>query len=150
MPRLSSIQVKALFLLVTFTASFTVFCHCACGAGDAAMDAAMAGKAHHHSCCDKMPKADGQADAANHAGSAGNRQEHGDCQGMQAVKFHLLETQASAPIHPAPAPLTALIAWAGQPTSTTLPKTEKRKLPQQWSYRHSPPNLLSLYQCFLI
>lgn len=132
MPRLSSIQWKALFLLVTFTASFSVFCHCECSA-------AIVAKAHHHSCCDKMS----QTTAPE------KKQQHGDCQGMQAVRFHLLEKQAADHVHPAPAPLTAVVQWAEQPVKT-LTQTEKRKLPQQWSYKHSPPNRLSLYQCFLI
>jgi hypothetical protein len=135
MPRLSFIQLKALFLLVTFTASFTVFCHCECVT---AMNTAMAGKVQHHSCCEKTPE------KANH------QQEQHDCQGMQAVRFHLLEKQAADPVHASAAPLTAQLEWGWQPVNTMLTQTEKRKLPQQWSYKHSPPNLLSLYQCFLI
>jgi hypothetical protein len=133
MPSLSSIQWKALSLLLTFSISFTVFCHCAGMAAAAAVTPAAPSCCHH--VCQK--KAPGQAD------------DHG-CQGMQAVKFNLLEKQTADPIHPAAAPLTALVLWIEQPVSIALIQTEKRKLPQQWSYKHSPPNLLSLYQCFLI
>jgi len=69
---------------------------------------------------------------------------------MQAVKFNLLEKQTADPIHPAPAPLTALIVWNEYPAITGPIATEKRRLPQQWSDKHSPPDRLSLYQCFLI
>jgi hypothetical protein len=133
MPRLSSIQWKALLLLVTFTTSFTVFCHCA---GTATMAAAMPGC--HRSCCEKPP-------------TKPEHPQHNDCQGMQAVQFHLLEKQAADPIHAAPAPFTALFLWnEDQPVRLAPVYTGHGKLPQQWSYRHSPPDLLSLYQCFLV
>jgi hypothetical protein len=143
MPRLNAIQWKALFLLLTFSASFTIFCHCACAAAAAAAHRAASADSEspRHSCCDKMPESPKQAK---------HQHSHRDCQGMQAVRFNLLEKQTADPIHSAPAPFTGLIQWGEQPTITTLPQTEKRKLPQQWSYKHSPPNRLSLYQCFLI
>jgi hypothetical protein len=134
MPRISSIQWKALLMLMSFTVSFTVFCHCACTAAAGALNTSSCG--HHHStCCKKRsPK----------------QSDKGGCQGMQAVRFNLLEKQTAEPVHPAPTPLTALVLWNEQPATIALPQTEKRKLPQQWSYKHSPPNRLSLYQCFLI
>ena len=141
MPRLSSIQWKALLLLVVFTTSFTVFCHCTGAAADPAMKTSRTSQNCHRSCCDKMP---GSPKQIKH------RQEHNDCQGMQAVRFNLLEKQTADPIHPAPTPLIALVRWNEYPVTIALPQTEKRKLPQQWSYKHSPPNRLSLYQCFLI
>ena len=115
-------------MLVTFSVSFTLFCHCA------AMAASAAGRvrcAHCHKPTHKQTDESG-------------------CQGMQAVRFNLLEKQTADPIHPAPAPLTALIAWSEYPTSTGVVSTEKRHLPQRWLYKHSPPDRLSLYQCFLI
>ena len=129
MPGLSSIQWKALSLLLTFSISFTVFCHCAVAAVAPATPSCC-----HHACQKKAP---------------GGADDHG-CQGMQAVKFNLLEKQTADPIHPAATPLTALVLWSEQPVSIALIQTERRKLPQQWSYKHSPPNRLSLYQCFLI
>ena len=118
---------KALLMLVTFSVSFTVFCHCA------AM-AAVAAPAHCQHCHKKAPK------------------QHGDsgCQGMQAVKFNLLEKQTADIIHASPAPFMALIARAVYPLSITFGSAERRQLPEQWSYKHSPPDRLSLYQCFLI
>jgi hypothetical protein len=133
MPRISSIQWKALLMLVSFTASFTVFCHCACTAAINPSKVSCCGH-DHPTCCEKAPK------KAN---------DHG-CQGMQAVKFNLLEKQTAHHILPAPAPLTAIMSRPEVSVTTALPQTEKRKLPQQWSYKHSPPNRLSLYQCFLI
>ncbi|HEV2479654.1 MAG TPA: hypothetical protein VGS79_08310 [Puia sp.] len=127
MPRPSSIQWKALLMLMTFSVSFTVFCHCA------AM-AAVTAPAHCRHCRKKASK----------------QQDDSGCRGMQAVKFHLLEKQTADPIHAAPAPLTALIAPAAYPGTIMLLPTEKRQRPQQWYYKHSPPDRLSLYQCFLI
>jgi hypothetical protein len=113
-------------MLVTFSVSFTLFCHCA------AMAAAVAKPAHCQHCHKK----------------ASNKMDDTGCQGMQAVKFNLLEKQTANAIHPAPTPLTALIAWNEFPLPIAFP--QKRTQPQQWSYKHSPPDLLSLYQCFLI
>jgi hypothetical protein len=129
MPRLHSIQWKALLMLLTFSISFTVFCHCAATAA-----VAVAAPAHCPHCHKKASKQPGDR----------------DCQGMQAVKFNLLEKQTADPIHAAPAPLTALIARTEYPLSITFASTERRQLPEQWSYKHSPPDRLSLYQCFLI
>ncbi len=129
MPRLDSIQWKALLLLVIFSTSFTVFCHCAAMAASAPATPSCC-----HACHKKAPK---QADDQG-------------CQGMQAVRFNLLEKQTAHQILPAPAPFTGSLTRPAMPVSITLIQTEKRKLPQQWSYKHSPPNRLSLYQCFLI
>lgn len=114
-------------MLMTFSVSFTVFCHCA------AMAAAAAAP-HCQHCHKKAPK----------------QQDDSGCQGMQAVRFNLLEKQTADPIHAAPAPLTAVIARVEYPLSILLAPTEKTKLPEQWSYKHSPPDRLSLLQCFLI
>jgi hypothetical protein len=114
-------------MLVTFSISFTVFCHCA------AM-AAVAAAPHCQHCHKKAAK----------------QQEESGCQGMQAVKFNLLEKQTADPIHAAPAPLTALIARAEYPLNIALAPTDRRILPAQWSHQHSPPDRLSLYQRFLI
>lgn len=114
-------------MLVSFSISFTIFCHCA------AM-AAVAAPAHCQHCHKKAPK------------------QHDDsgCQGMQAVKFNLLEKQTADTIQAAPPPLVALIARAQFPWSLSLVSAEIRKHPGQWSYKHSPPDRQSLYQRFLI
>lgn len=69
---------------------------------------------------------------------------------MQAVKFNLLEKQTADPVQAATAPLTALIARAEYPLSIGLAPAEKRQPARKWSYKHSPPDRLSLYQRFLI
>lgn len=127
MPKINAIQVKALFMLVTFTASFTVFCHCAKAAAAAAATC----------CCKKMA-------TGRKAGQKDNR----SCQGMQAVKLNLQEKQTADNILVAPAPLTALPV-SPEPPGLILRRTENRQ-PQQWAYKHSPPDRLSLFQCFLI
>lgn len=114
-------------MLVTFSVSFTVFCHCA-------VLAAVAAPVSCQHCHKKAAK----------------QQDDPGCQGMRAVRFNLLEKQTADPIHAAPAPLTALIARIDYPLSILLASTERIKLPQQWSYKHSPPDRLSLYQCLLI
>jgi hypothetical protein len=106
-------------MLVIFTASFTVFCHCATAAP---------------SCCEKKT---GQ-----------KRDDHG-CQGMQAVKFNLLEKQAAASIHADASPVV-ILADAGVVPSTPVFHAERPRLPSTWSSKHPPPDRLSLYQCFLI
>jgi hypothetical protein len=130
MPKLSSIQWKALSMLTTFSISFTVFCHCAAMAA-----AKVAAPAHCRHCHHKASK---------------QTQGSADCHGMQAVRFNLLEKQTADPIHPAPAPLTALIEWPEYSSSIALAPVEKRTSPHTWSYKHSPLDRLSLYQRFLI
>ena len=120
--KLSATQLKALVMLVAFTTSFTVFCHCATTA------------VHATCCCEKK--------APKHS-------DNRDCQGMQAVKFNLLEKQTADHILASPAPVTAIIT-TNITLEPALPGTEKKKLPEQWSYKHSPPDRHSLYQCFLI
>jgi hypothetical protein len=120
---MNSIQWKALLLLVVFAASFTVFCHCA-----------VAGPHSERSCCEK--KADHKSN------------DHG-CQGMQAVKFNLLEKQAAASVHAGALPV-AILADAALVFSAPLSPVIRPSLPDTWSYKHSPPDLLSLYQRFLI
>ena len=124
MTGMSSIQWKALLLLVVFTASFTVFCHCATAAP----------ACRERSCCEKKKE-----QAPN---------DHG-CQGMQAVKFNLQEKQAAASVHADASP-EVILGDAGLALSTPVFRVERPWLPDTWSYKHSPPDRLSLYQCFLI
>src|ERR1700761_5175476 len=128
MSKLSSIQWKALVMLVSFSVSFTLFCHCA----------AMASVAAAPHCIHCHKKTSKKTDAPE------------GCQGMQAVKFNLLEKQTADHIFPAPAPLTTFIALYGQPINTFLLAQNSTPRQQSWSYKHSPPNILSLHQRFLI
>jgi hypothetical protein len=124
MVRLSSIQWKALLLLVVFAASFTVICHCAVATPSCS----------ERSCCEK--KTDHKPN------------DHG-CQGMQAVKFNLLEKQAAASVHAGASPVV-ILADASLVLLTPPSRVIRPSLPDIWSYKHSPPDLLSLYQRFLI
>ena len=110
-------------MLVSFAASFTVFCHC---------ETAAAASCCQRSCCEKKPEQ--------------KKTDHG-CQGMQAVKFNLQDKQTAAAIHMAAIPMVVLpmtqIAHVRQ-------LSEAKALSPAWPDRHSPPDRQSLYQCFLI
>ena len=114
------IQWKAVFMLVSFTASFTVFCHC---------ETVAAASCCQRSCCDKKKKKD----------------DHG-CQGMQAVKLNLQAKQTAVAIHMAAIPVITLPTQSAP--SIHLPDPQPKL--QTWPDRHSPPDRHSLYQCFII
>ncbi len=109
-------------MLVSFAASFTVFCHCETAAAATA-------SCCHRSCCEKKKKDD-----------------HG-CQGMQAVKLNLQDKQAAAAFHLEALPMFLVerrgagerVFAAGQRFGSSV----------FWSYRHFPDRRV-LYQCFLI
>src|ERR1700748_475756 len=90
-----TIQYKALFLLVAFTANFFVVCHFS-----AMTPAVSVQKQQHPSCCGKEV-AGGKCTACekkNEDGRAGhdaNPCDKGSCQHAQAVKFNLLEKQVA-------------------------------------------------------
>ena len=109
-------------MLVSFAASFTVFCHC---------ETAAAASCCQRSCCEKKPEQ--------------KKTDHG-CQGMQAVKFNLQDKQTAAAIHMAALPVIILPTQVAQ--SILLPGHQPT--PQTCRDRHSPPDRQSLYQCFLI
>jgi hypothetical protein len=120
---------KALIMLVSFTASFTVFCHCETTAATASASASCC----QRSCGDKK------------CGDKKKKDDHG-CQGMQAVKLNLQDKQTAIAIHIAAIPVIIL------PTQTTpsIQLPDRQPIPQTWPDRHSPPDRHSLYQCFLI
>ncbi len=68
---------------------------------------------------------------------------------MQAVKFNLLEKQAAASIHAGASPVV-ILADAGVLLSAPVFRVDSPWLPSVWSSKHPPPDLLSLYQRFLI
>ncbi|MBS1662694.1 MAG: hypothetical protein JST68_16745 [Bacteroidetes bacterium] len=145
MPKGWTIRWKAFLMLVTFTVNFCVICHCAASAAPVKVGHT------HHSCCEKAvcdEKGDGSKAAAD-CGDKGMKEPKGGCQGMQAVKFNLLEKQASDPVVMGEMP----VLWV--PTYTySLPVVELKepglRVPEQWAYRHSPPDLRVLHQSFLI
>jgi hypothetical protein len=110
------IKWKVLIMLVSFTASFTVFCHCE--------------KAS--SCCEKK--------------TSQKKDDHG-CQGMQAVKLNLQEKQAVAAFHLEALPMVLVERGTG---GQVLCARAESGFSVFWSYKHSPPDRLALYQCFLI
>jgi hypothetical protein len=114
---------KAFVMLVAFTASFTVFCHC---------ETAAAAAAPRHSCCCGQAKKE-------------KKDDHG-CQGMQAVKLNLQDKQTAVDIHMAALPVISLPPQITRPTQ--LP--DHQPISRNWPDRHSPPDRQSLYQCFLI
>jgi hypothetical protein len=144
MRKAKTIQWKAIFrkwnallMLTAFTANFAVFCHC----NEARAEAAPAASSPPvHSCCEKTSKScAGTPDPASPLG----------CQGMQAMKFNLLEKQLTATIHPAAPPVISVIyAYVVLPA---IPSTAKKTIPYECgANKHAPPDLLALYQRFLI
>jgi len=126
---------NALLMLTAFTANFVVFCHC-----NAAGAAAPVASPPIHSCCEKKARScTGTPDPGSSSG----------CHGMQAMKFNLLEKQLTATIHPTAPPVTDVISdYAVLPA---IPATAKKTIPhERGANKHSPPDLLALYQRFLI
>lgn len=126
-----TIQGKALLLLITFVSNFFVVCHCQ------ASEAPMA--AHRHSCCCRE-----NASTTQHSHPDGN-----ECPATHAVKFNLLEKQVASTFF-AGVPMVAdiaahfIVAING---CSVLDGASFRKI---YLYKHSPPDLQSLYQRFLI
>lgn len=108
-------------MLVAFTASFTVFCHC---------EPAPIGMSSgcHRQCCEK------KAPAPSHG-----------CQGMNAVRLNLQAKQTAAAIHAGVVPMM-VIEWVG----LTLDKEVVKRFDEIWPNKDAPPDKLSLLQCFRI
>jgi hypothetical protein len=121
-----SIRFKALLMLVTFAASFAVFCHCRVMAA--------VPKTVSCSCCEKKPA---------------KQTPSGDCNGMRAIQFHLLEKQVAPHLLLKQLPAAILPFVAPAPVAP-YPLTKNTPLPALWVDKHSPPDLLTLYQRFLI
>jgi hypothetical protein len=143
MRKAKTIQWKAIFrkwnallMLTAFTANFAVFCHC----NTAGIAAAATSSSPVHPCCEKKAKScAGTPDPGSSSG----------CQGMQAMKFNLLEKQLTASIHPTAPPVTDVISdYAVLPA---IPSTAKKTIShERGANKHAPPDLLALYQRFLI
>jgi hypothetical protein len=117
------IQWKAFFMLVSFAASFTVFCHC-----ETVASAAATASCCQRSCCEKKQKDD-----------------HG-CQGMQAVKLNLQDKQTTAAFHLEVLPMV-LVDRGAEERDFAL-RSEK-VYSVFWAYKLFPDRQ-SLYQCFII
>jgi len=126
-----TIQGKALLLLITFVSNFFVVCHCQ------ASEMPMA--SHRHSCCCKENTS---VVPPSHHGSD-------ECPATHSVKFNLLEKQV-APTFLAGAPTVAMIAGhfvLAVRRGFVVNESSFRRI---YFYKHSPPDLPSLYQRFLI
>ncbi|MDO6432513.1 hypothetical protein Q4E93_18050 [Flavitalea sp. BT771] len=119
-----TIQWKALLMLTVFAANFLVVCHCSARAA-----------APHQSCCSK---AENKPPCKDDKG----------CSGMHAVKFNLKEKQASAKIDVQP--LYAIVHTHDWVIASSAGHDIRKSFRHRWPPRYSPPDLLSLYQCFLI
>ena len=120
-----------MLMLVAFTVNFCVICHCAASAAPV-----MKG-GHCHACCGSGEKK---------KGGEGN---HG-CQGMQAVKFNLLEKQVSSSISSGEQPVMLISFNYSILAPGQFVVDGYRAVPDQWVYKHAPPDLQVLYQRFLI
>jgi len=134
MPKFWTIQWKALVMLVAFTVNFCVICHCAASAAPV-----MKG-GHCHACCGSGKKGEEMK---------GHEKSHG-CQGMQAVKFNLLEKQVSSSISSGEQPVMLISFNYSILVPGQLVARGNRALSDQWVYKHAPPDLQVLYQRFLI
>ena len=102
-------------------------------ANAAPKDAAM----HCHGCCEKP------------SGKSGDDKDGKDCQGMQAVKFNLLEKQTADAITSGELPVL-FISTYNFSIPVVVVADRAYRLPEQWAYKHSPPDLQVLHQLFLI
>jgi len=114
-------------MLVVFTVNFCVICHCAANAAPRAV--------HCHSCCEKK---------------SSKKEGHEGCSGMQAVKFNLLEKQVSSSITSGDQPVLLINHIYSVCVPVRLSGGDKPIIPDQWVYKHAPPDLQALYQRFLI
>ena len=155
MRKAKTIQWKAIFrkwnallMLTAFSANFAVFCHCneaSATAAAASSSPDLPSSCEHssppvHPCCEKKARScTGAPDPGSPLG----------CHGMQAMKFNLLEKQLTATIHPAAPPVISVIfAYVVLPA---IPSTAKKAIPyERGANKHAPPDLLALYQRFLI
>ncbi|HEY4286703.1 MAG TPA: hypothetical protein VGN00_06345 [Puia sp.] len=133
MPKSWTIQWKALLMLVTFTVNFCVICHCAAKATPVK-------GGHCHSCCSSYEK----------KGDKKKGSESHGCQGMQAIKFNLLEKQVSTPISSGEQPVMLISFNYSILVPGQLVAVGNRVISDEGVYKHSPPDLQVLYQRFLI
>jgi hypothetical protein len=142
---LKTIQYKALFLLVAFTANFFVVCHCS------AMTAPAQVQHHHqHSCCGKENVAGGKCAAGENATHDATPCDKGNCRHAQAIKFNLLEKQLAHQVTQPPLYTIFINRDFILPVNESLEKPHREITSGQWPGTHSPPDLHALYQRFLI
>ena len=113
-----------MLMLVVFAANFLVFCHCAARA------AAAGGR---HCCCEKKES---------------HGAKHSDCQGMQAVRFNLVEKQVASSVGVVEPPMMVVTFDYVVPQVVAVEKGYRRS--DWWVYKYGPPDLQVLYSRFLI
>jgi hypothetical protein len=126
-----TIQGKALLLLITFVSNFFVVCHCSAHEAPAVTP--------RHSCCCRE-----NASTLPHSHHEGD-----ECPATHSVKFNLLEKQVASTFF-AGAPMVAVIAGrfvVAVNSGLAMSETPFRKI---YLYKHSPPDLQSLHQRYLI
>jgi hypothetical protein len=116
-------------MLVSFAASFTVFCHCQTVATAAAAPGASCCK---RSCCERKTPQKGDR----------------SCQGMQAVKLNLQDKQAVAAFHLQTLPMVLVERRGVDERILTVRKGFASSA--FWSYKYAPPDRHSFYKCFVI
>jgi hypothetical protein len=124
-----------MLMLVAFTVNFCVICHCAANA------APVIKGAHCHSCCGSDEMKDGKKKGG---------EENRGCQGMQAIKFNLLEKQVSSSISSGKQPVMLISFNYSILVPGRLVADGNRAVPDLWVYKHASPDLQILYQRFLI
>ncbi len=101
---------------------------------------------HKMSCCDDHP-ATGKTHDDQPTPCSGND----GCCGTHAVKFSLLDKQAAEPFSLHPVVAVAFVHHFIVPLNITLfTGPAQDRIDTQWWHKHSPPDLQSLYQRFLI
>jgi hypothetical protein len=143
MPNFVAIKLKSFFLLTIFIANFYSVCRC--------KHMAVSQLSHHEQkhhekdeCCD-----DEQIEKTC-AGHHKPCSEKDGCCGTHAIKFSLLEKQTAEPITFHPAFFAAFIHHFIIPTDISPSIPSEGKIEAKWLHKHSPPDLQSLYQRFLI
>lgn len=145
MPNFIVIKLKTLFLLTVFTANFYCVCHCK---DMTVSHPAFSRVSHHHeekeTCCDNEQT---EKNCTDHHKPCG---EKDGCCGTHAVKFSLLEKQTVDPITFHPVFFAAFIHHFIIPTNILPSRHSGGRIEDKWLHKHSPPDLQSLYQRFLI
>jgi hypothetical protein len=142
------IKLKALFMLTVFAANFYSVCHCRHMAISNSNPVAFDGIKGHEKDqdCDDDHCSD-KSCADNHKPC----NEKDGCCGTHAVKFSLLEKQTAEQITLHPLFTVAFTQHFIIPLEIIpLSGNTEGKIEQEWLHKHSPPDLQSLYQRFLI
>jgi len=144
MSNLLAIRLNSLFLLTIFAANLYGVCHCS--NMDIRIAQARATQTHKMSCCD-----DHRATGKTHDDKPTPCSGNDGCGGTHAVKFSLLDKQAAEPFSLHPIVAVAFVHhFIISPDNAVFTGPAQDRIDTQWRHKHSPPDLQSLYQRFLI